>query len=130
MVAWLRPPTLVLVTLGIVALAGCTNGPGGQSAANGSNLAFNGASTGSHSTHFTCTSGTLQVAANLGSGNVRITLTDANGKSLYGNTFSGPGQSADEKAVSGASGQWTLTATRDAGTYGSFSGQYAAHVDC
>ena len=70
---------------------------------------------------------------------VRITVKDAAGATVYSKELSGPGQAADTKTVSGAAGTWTMSASRQAGSYGGtwapgagsgFSGQYAANVSC
>ena len=128
-----RTLTLTLALLPFLLLAGCSdsgstsNGPGGQSAADEGSLAHNGAGSGSHSSRFECDgSGEASFAANLGGGSVTVTVKDADGKTVYSKTATGPGQAADTKDVEGSSGTWTVSATRD----GAFSGQYALDVDC
>lgn len=123
-------PLLMLALLSAALLAGCSasNDAGGQSASSPGNLAYNGASSGTQTSKaFGCDgSGTANVSANLGSGSVTITVKDSTGKAVYTKSVSGPGQSADNKAVSGAKGDWTITASRGAG----FTGQYAVNVNC
>ena len=136
--------TLVLSgLLAALLLSGCSasNGPDGQSATARGSIAYNGASTGTdRAESFTCAGpAEVSVTSNIGSGSVRITVTDGSGATVYTKTLNGPGQAADSKPLSGASGTWTLTGVREAGSYGGtwapgagsgFSGQYAAHVSC
>ena len=126
-------PLLALPALGLLLaalLAGCSasNSPGGQSANSPGSLAYNGASSGSQSSPaFDCDgSGELSYSANLGSGSLTVTVKDSAGKAVFTKSTSGPGQAAENKDVSGASGDWTIVATRGAG----FTGQYAVNVDC
>ena len=119
--------------LAAFALAGCTegggvsNGPDGQSAAGGGNLAYNGASNGSHTDTFE-SSGTceLQLNANLGSGTVKVTLTAPSGATVTG-SYTGPGQTSKTYGdATGPEGIWTLKAERSGG----FTGQYTASGVC
>ena len=108
-----------------------SNGPNGQSCSGDGSLLFNGSSNGTHSKTFACSgSGPFAAAANVGSGQVTITVKDGAGAQVYGHTFKGPGQEGDSTQLSGASGTWTITATRAGSTFGSFSGQYSAGVNC
>src|SRR5687768_16333039 len=74
-----RSLLLALCALALSTFSGCAgdgggvdNGPGGQSAAGGGSLAYNGASDGSHTeTVESDGSCTLHVSANLGSGSVK-----------------------------------------------------------
>jgi hypothetical protein len=120
--------TLLLVGLiASFALAGCSNDAGGQSAAQDGNLAYNGASPGSHSSKFECDGGgTVSLGANLGSGSVTVTVKDSAGKTVYSKTASTVGQTSDNKEVQGTGGQWTVSATRGSG----FTGQYGIDVSC
>jgi hypothetical protein len=124
-------PLLACLVIAL-ALSGCaggnaSNGPDGQSASGGGNLAYNGASNGSHSDTFDA-SGTceLQLNANLGSGTVKVTLTSPSGDSVSG-SFSGPGQTSKTYGdATGSDGTWTLKAERSGG----FTGQYTASAVC
>jgi predicted small secreted protein len=127
----MRSLALVLALLSCaVLLAGCSasNGPGGQSAGAPGSLAYNGASSGTQTSEaFTCDgSGSVSVSANLGSGSVTFTVKDGSGKVAYTKSVGSAGQASDSKDVSGASGSWTITASRGAG----FTGQYAVNVQC
>ncbi|MFA5944859.1 MAG: hypothetical protein WC876_10380 [Candidatus Thermoplasmatota archaeon] len=114
----------VLISLSV---AGCANGPNGQSASDGGSLAYNGASSGSHNSSFDCDgSGEAAFAANLGGGSATVTVKDAAGKTVYSKTANGPGQTAETKDITGTAGTWTVSASRTSG----FSGQYALDVDC
>jgi hypothetical protein len=124
-------PLLALAILAL-ALSGCSgggvdNGPGGQSAAGGGNLAYNGASDGTHTdTVESDGSCSLHVSANLGSGSVKVTLRTSEGTTVE-KTVGGPGQfDGNVGDASGGAGDWTLTAARSGG----FTGQYAAHAEC
>lgn len=143
MVAPLRATLLVSGLLAALLLSGCSasNGADGQSASAAGSLAYNGGSTGSHTAKpFSCDGpAEVSVTSNIGSGSVRITVKDGNGATVYTKELSGPGQAADSKAVSGAAGTWSMSASRQAGAYGGtwapgagsgFSGQYAANVNC
>jgi hypothetical protein len=125
----MRPALLLSALLLALALSGCSasNGPGGQSASGHGSLAYNGASSGSHSNSFEC-SGSAEVdfSANLGSGSVSVTVKDSAGKTVYSKSYGGVGESAESKSVTGASGTWQVSATRTSG----FSGQYAVSVSC
>jgi hypothetical protein len=123
----------LLSVLTAFAMAGCaeggsvSNGPDGQSAAGGGNLAYNGASNGSHTDTFegsgTCE---LQLNANLGSGTVKVTLTSPSGETATG-SYSGPGQTSKTYGdATGSEGTWTLKAERSGG----FTGQYTASAIC
>src|SRR5687768_8972426 len=122
--------SLLAVVLIALLLSGCSNasnGPGGQSAASDGNLAYNGSSSGSHSSKFDCDgSGEASVSGNLGSGSVAVTVKDSAGKTVYSKTMNGPGQVAESKDISGTAGEWTVSAARATG----FTGQYALAVDC
>ena len=127
----MRSVALVLALLSCaVLLAGCSasNGPGGQSANAPGSLAYNGSSSGSQASEgFRCDgSGSVSVSANLGSGSATFTVKDGSGKAVYTKSVNGPGQASENQAVSGASGEWTITASRGVG----FTGQYAVNVGC
>ena len=130
----MRLIVLLTAALAAVLLAGCSdgvsNGPDGQSASGGGNLAYNGASNGTQTDTFESDgSCDLVVSANLGSGRVVFTLTGAG--SSTSKEVSGPGQYADTAGtLSGAAGTWTLKAERSSNSYGTFSGQYAVTADC
>lgn len=134
--ARLLSPRLVACSLLVVALAGCSasNGPGGQSAEGAGHLAYNGASTGEHQTKVDCDGGaTLRWSGNLASGQVDVRVLDGDGVQKFSILYSKMGQSSDTKPVSGAAGDWTLTAERKGSVqYGmeSWSGQYDLHLDC
>jgi hypothetical protein len=121
-------PTALTALAFAVLLAGCSNGPDGQSASAPGSLAYNGASAGTQSSGpFQCDGGgDVSFSANLGSGTVTVSVKDAAGKVVYTKTTGSAGQTSESKSVSGAPGSWSLTATRGAG----FAGQYAANVDC
>lgn len=123
--------TALLLALG---LAGCANDSGGQTAQYEGALAYNGTSAGSHTETADCGSkGTFHWSVNLAFGSVEVSLRDANGATIFSDSMSGTSQTAYSKSVSGAPGEWTLTVARKANSqYGqsSWSGQYAAYLDC
>lgn len=123
----------ILACLSLVLLAGCTasNGADGQSAGGGGNLAYNGASNGSHTDSFESDgSCVLHLSANLGSGKVTVTLRTAEGTTVQANA-AGPGQvSKAFGEATGSPGTWTLRAERTNNDFGPFSGQYAASATC
>jgi len=130
---------LPLAALAVALLAGCSasNGPGGQSASAAGALAYNGASAGTdHAKPFACgATATVDSSSNLGSGQVKITVSDGAGQVVYSKTLSSPGQQTFHDAVHGTAGTWTATGERSAGSAGygapaSFSGQYAVTVTC
>ena len=128
-----RVASLLVASLCTLLLAGCaggdgvSNGPDGQSAAQDGNLAYNGASSGSHSSKFDCDgSAEVTFGSNLGGGGVTVTVKDAAGKTVYSKTANNVGQASDTKDVSGSDGEWTVSATRTSG----FAGQYGVTVDC
>jgi hypothetical protein len=110
-----------------------SNGPGGQSASSGQGeLAYNGASNGSHSDTFECDgTAAVDIAGNLGSGTLQIRVTDAAGR-VHSHTVSGPGQASEHEDLRDgwAAGTWTVSAMRSSNSYGAFSGQYAISVEC
>lgn len=132
-------PMLAGLSLLALAFAGCagevSNGPDGQTAIGEGSIAYNGASTGRDQSEFPCgDSAEVHVSSNLGSGQVKVTVKDANGATVYTGTMNSPGQDADSKTVNGAAGNGWLVigerlATEAYGVSG-FSGQYAAHVQC
>lgn len=113
-------------------LAGCSGA--GQSTQYEGSLVYNGASAGTHAATAECSKdGTFHWSMNIGMGSVRVTVTDGAGVTKYQESSSGTGQSANSKSLSGASGTWTIQVQRTASTqYGTstWSGQYAAHLDC
>lgn len=131
----LRSFPLLVAFACAVLLSGCSasQGAGGQEASAPGNLAYQGASAGSHSSKFDCDgSGTVSVGAQLGSGSVTIKVLDGNGATVYSKEFSGAGQGADSKSVEGAAGKWTLSAQRESGGMagGGWSGQYGVDAKC
>jgi hypothetical protein len=133
-----RLASALLVLTGAVLLSGCTasNGPNGQQVTAPGSIAYNGASTGTQtSPPFPCDgSGAVHFGANLGSGTATVTVEDSGGKAVYTKMAGAPGQTDDSKDVSGAAGEWTITAVRSSsgGVYGGsgFSGQYTVTVEC
>lgn len=123
--------TLVVAAMLVaLALAGCTaeNSPGGQSASGNGSLAYNGSSSGTQrSDGFSCDgSAQVSLAGNLGSGSLTVKVTDGAGSQVYSKSANGPGQVTENRDISGAAGDWRITATRGAG----FTGQYTIGVDC
>ena len=118
-------PTLAFVSLLAFALAGCAGGaPSGS-------MVFNGSGNGTQQDTFQCDgSGTVDFSANLGGGSVTITIKDSTAKSVYTKRADAAGQTAEDGQVSGASGEWTITATRSSNGFGPFAGQYALSVRC
>lgn len=126
----IRRTSLPLLFLAL-ALSGCMNGPDGQSAAKDGNLAYNGASNGTHSSSFeaegTCS---LHISSNIGSGRVDVVLRTPSGTTVEGSA-AGPGQKDVHAGdATGGQGTWTLTATRSGSGFATFSGQYLARADC
>lgn len=117
-------------------LSGCSasQGAGGQQASANGSLAYQGSSTGTQSDTFSCGGeGAVSVGGQLGSGKLTVTVKDGAGRQVYTKEFSGPGQSADSRTVSGTAGEWTVTAVRGAGSsqFGAgWSGQYGISVGC
>lgn len=113
-----------------VLLSGCSNasnGPGGQAASGGGNLAYNGASDATQTDTFESDgSCKLAYSANLGSGKVVFSITGGGGSTSV--EVKGPSQASDDDGgrVSGSAGTWTLKAVRSGG----FTGQYAATAEC
>jgi len=129
-----RVAIIFLVAMLMTGLSGCTvsNSPDGQSAAGGGSLAYNGSSSGSHSSQpFECDgSGKVSVTYNMGSGSIAVSIKDGSGSTAWSKTYSGTGQEGETQNVQGAEGSWVLTVTRSSGTFGGFTGQYAINVDC
>lgn len=132
-------PSAALACLAVLALllAGCSNSPDGQTAEAEGSLAYNGASTGTHqSDPFECDgSANVHLSANVGSGRVSVSVRDSTGRAVFTRTVEGPGQTSDSQDASGTAGDWSISVTRSGssgvpGAPGSFSGQYAIHVDC
>lgn len=124
---------LVIAAAATVAIlvSGCTNDAGGQSMAHSGNLAYNGATPGTHHTTLDCGSeGTFTWIGNLGSGQVDIRVLDGDDVQKFSIIYSKVGQSSDSKPVFGAAGEWTLTATRESSGVGGWNGQYDAHLEC
>ena len=132
----MRPVPLLVALLCALLLSGCSasQGANGQEASAPGNLAYQGASAGKHQSKFDCDDGTatVSVGAQLGSGSVTVKVVDAAGATVYSREFSGAGQSADSRAVEGASGEWTLSAERDSDALygGGWSGQYGIDAKC
>ena len=126
-----RTPLLPALLLIALALAGCSNSGAGQEGRAEGTLAYNGASNGSHTETFESDgSCDLHVAANLGSGRVRISLVDGAGGETS-QDIEGPGPTSDNSAsLSGEPGTWTLRAERTSNSYGAFTGQYVATATC
>ncbi len=113
----------ILSTL-VLTLAGCSGAPSGS-------MAFNGAGSATQTDTFQCDgSGTVDFSANLGGGAVTLTIKDSAGTSVYTKRAEAAGQTAEEGQVQGASGEWTMTATRTSNSFGPFAGQYAISVRC
>lgn len=128
------PSMAVAATVLALLLAGCSasNDAGGQSAAGDGALAYNGATTGSHSSTVTCGgSATLHWSGNLGSGLADIRVLDADGDQRISILYSRSAPEQDSKPATGAPGTWTLQVERraDAAT-NTWSGQYAVHLEC
>lgn len=117
-----------------IGLAGCTNGSDGQTAQYEGALAYNGTSAGSHTETADCDAkGTFHWSINLALGSVDVSLRDASGATIFSDSMSGTSQTAYSKPLAGVPGEWTLTVARKAESqYGqsSWSGQYAAYLDC
>jgi hypothetical protein len=117
-------PFVALASLLAFALAGCAGSPSGT-------LAFNGSGNGTQQDSFQCDgSGEVDFSANLGGGSVTLTIKDSTGKSVYTKRADSAGQTAEEGDVSGASGEWTMTAARTSNGFGPFAGQYAVAIRC
>ncbi len=139
-----RTIPLLLTSLLIATLmSGCTfsNGADGQTAGGPGTLSYNGASTGSHTSEpLSCDgSGKVNVNYNMGGGSIKVTVKDGAGATAFSKTYSGTGQQSETKNISGQSGQWTVTVTRESGSsyggftgqqYGGFSGQYNVNIAC
>lgn len=125
---------ILLALAGFALLAGCTNGPGGQSGAYEGALVYNGTSGGTQTETAECgATGTLHWSMNLAYGSLRVTILDAAGATKYQESASGTSQTAHTKPVTGAPGTWTMRVERTpSNQYGSsmWSGQYAAYLDC
>jgi hypothetical protein len=138
----LRDVAVLSGLLAALLLSGCSasNGADGQKATAAGSIAYNGASAGTdRAKDFRCGShAEVSLTSNLGSGKVRITVTDGAGAVVFTRTMSGPGQDGETTSVSGAPGTWGLVGVREAGAVpgytgpysSSFSGQYAANVAC
>lgn len=116
-----------LAGMALLGLAGCIGDSGGSA-----KVAFDGSGSGSHSDRTDCDDdGTLLGNGQVDQGQVTIRVTDGDGRELFARTLDG-GFNVESERLSGASGKWTLTATRmaDGLLQEEFSGDYVFRMTC
>lgn len=117
---------LILTTITLLAISGCA-GAGAEAT-----LKYDGKANGTHSQTPTCDDqGAIKGSGNIPDGEVVVTLKDSDGKQMFTQTFKGD-FTLSEKTVSGASGKWSLMASRSGDDLAgdAFSGKYAFHLNC
>lgn len=126
MVALLRPLTLLPILLS--ALSGCIGDSGGAAS-----VSFDGTGNGTHDDTTKCDSdGTLVSSGQVDEGQVDIRVTDGDGRTVFSQQFDG-GANLNAQPLDGASGTWTIRATRSSDTIlvdSPFSGDYAFRLSC
>jgi hypothetical protein len=120
-------PFKLTALLPILLLAGCIGDSGGTA-----EVSFDGTGNGSHEDSAKCNDdGTLVSNGQVDEGQVDVRVTDGDGRTVFSQEFDG-GANLDAKSIEGASGTWTVHATRSADMIlGSpFSGDYTFRLTC
>lgn len=120
---------LLLALSSLALLAGCADNASAHGAAS---LDFNGTGMGTHDDSAECDDdGTVTGTGNVDDGTLHVTVTDGDGKVQFDETYDG-GVDASAEHMDGASGTWTLTATRvgDDLLGDEFKGQYEFTLAC
>lgn len=125
----MAPRSLALIPLlfALVLLAGCFGDSGGSA-----KVSYDGTGNGVDSDSTDCDDdGTLVSSGQVDAGQVDVRVTDGDGSTVFERQFDG-GANLDAQALSGAGGEWTLTATRSSDSLlGSpFSGDYSFRLSC
>lgn len=118
--------TLLFAALAML-LAGCTAGTGDVT-----ELSHEGVGSGNHEEKADCDdSGTLGGTGNVEDGTLVVTVTDGSGDEVFSRTFDG-GIDVEGERLEGASGEWTLSATRSGDDLvgDEFNGQYTFGLTC
>lgn len=119
---------LLALALLPLALAGCAGDSG-----EGAKLSFDGEDSGTHSEDANgCDDdATLTGSGNIEDGSVMVTVTDGGGDEVFSEEYSGDIEVEAER-LTGASGDWTLTAVRagDDVIGDSFTGEYVFNLSC
>lgn len=95
-------------------------------------VSFDGTGSGSHDDETECDDdGTLVGSGQVDRGQVEIRVTDGEGNQLFVRTLDG-GFNVESEALAGASGSWTLSATRmaDGLLQEEFAGDYSFRMTC
>lgn len=126
--------TSSLVLLGTLlvasALSGCAKSPEALGA--DANLSFDGTGTGTHSENAKCDSdGRFGGNGHVTDGTVMITVTDADGTTLFSERYEGDFD-VPARTLTGDEGMWKVEASRAANDLvgDDFSGRYAFFVNC
>jgi hypothetical protein len=111
----------------VLLLAGCTAGTGDLT-----ELSYEGRDSGSHQERADCDdSATLAGTGNVEDGTLTVRVTDGSGEEAFSRSFDG-GIDLEGERLQGASGTWTMTATRSGDDLvgDEFNGQYTFGLTC
>jgi hypothetical protein len=120
-------PLRSLALLPVLLLAGCIGDSGGSAT-----VAYDGTGNGIDQDQTKCDDdGTLVASGQVDAGQVDVRVTDGDGHELFSQRFDG-GANLETQALDGASGTWTLRATRSSDSLlgAEFSGDYSFRLSC
>jgi hypothetical protein len=118
---------LALLPFALLALAGCIGDSGGSAT-----VTYNATGNGSDDDSTKCDEdGTLVASGEVEEGQVDIRVTDGDGHPVFSRQFDG-GTNQEAQSLDGASGTWTIRATRSSDTLlgSEFKGHYSFRLSC
>ncbi|MHB1260843.1 MAG: hypothetical protein ACYC2H_03920 [Thermoplasmatota archaeon] len=118
---------MLILPIALLALAGCIGDSGGSAS-----VSFDGTGNGSHDDSTDCDKdGTLYATGQVDAGQVDVRVTDGDGRPVFSRQFDG-GANLEAEALDGASGSWTIRATRSSDSLlgSEFSGDYSFRLSC